>query len=369
MAIAYALLKEADRSHNEGLRQMGLATSRFFSDHVRQDVPGLLYGDYLISDQQWVGFLGLPDWPDSISSRQLGEILDHLAELTKWAKDKDPSDAESWETLLTKAGDFLVAAKRYRGMYPRTWYPDGRPAGWDDGGTPVVGSVTASGAYLIAPLVKMYRLTGRRRYLETAESLMKAYYEEYGRDLKYSYSGATLDAACEDKEAGQGMLHGAISLYETTHNPEYLEWARDAADWLLTWYYVYDADFPSGAPLHGTVDTVGWMTVSVQNEVIDMFGDFSAADLYELGKYLHDQRYQKISRTIFEASTQTIARPGHMFGLPEPGMQFEHVTQTDYGHVHGARWRGEGFVPEIIWPLGNTLYSGEKMMEAGAFAR
>lgn len=368
LAIDYALLKEADRTNNQTDRQLGLKMVNFFVMHVRQDTPGLLFGDYSIPEEKWVGFLGLPDWPESISSRQLGEILDHLAELTAWAQTKGLPDADRWQALLVSSANFLVRCKRYHGMYPHTWYPDGTAVGWENE-VPVAGSVTASGVYLVAPLAKIYRLTGDKRYLETAESALRAYYNEYGRDLKKSYAGATLDAACEDKEAGQGVLHAAMALYEVTKNPEYLEWARDAADWVLTWYYVYDVQFPSTSPLNGFFRSVGWMTVSVQNEVLDMFGNYTAPDMYSLGERLHDERYQYIARTIYEASTQTIARPGAMLGLPKAGMQYEHVTQTNYTHLRGGCWRGGAFVPAIIWPLANTLYNGEKLVEMDAFTR
>jgi hypothetical protein len=367
LAIAYAMLSEADRTGNETYRQMGLKTVRFYVEHVRREVPGLLYGDYMISEKKWVGFLGLPDWPESISSRQLGEILDHLAELTAYARRRRLADADRWQSLLVESGNFLVTTKRDRGMYPKSWYPDGRPVGWDRG-TPAPGTVTAGGAYLIAPLAKLYRLTGDKRYLDTAESALRAYYEEYGRDLKQSYAGATLDAACEDKEAGQAVLHGAMALYEVTKNPEYLERARDAADWVLTWYYMHDVQLPPGSSLHGFVNSVGWTPVSVYLEVVDMFGNNTGPDFYQLGKYLNDPRYQDVARTIYAASTQTIARPGAMLGLPQPGMQYEHFNQTNFTYIRGGRWRDGGQVPHISWVLANTLYIGTKLVELGALA-
>jgi hypothetical protein len=140
---------------------------------------------------------------------------------------------------------------------------------------------------------------------------------------------------------------------------------------------MYNIDFPSSAPAYGLVNSVGWTTVSVQNEVIDMFGNYTAPDMYMLGNYLHDPRYQDLAKTIFAASTQTIARPGAMFGLSNPGMQYEHVNQTNYTHIgerlielggtkRGGHWRGELHTPDVAWPLANTLYIGEKLVEIGA---
>lgn len=367
LATAYALLCEADRTGNETYRRMGMNTIRFYVEHVRRDIPGLLYGDYAIPEKKWVGFLGLPDWPESISARQLGETLDHLAELTMYARKRRLPEADRWQALLVEAGNFLVTTKRYRGMYPKSWYPDGRPVGWERE-TPAPGTVTAGGAYLISPLVKLYRLTGDPRYLDTAESALRAYYEEYGQDLKHSYAGATLDAACEDREAGQAVLHGAMAVYGVTEKPEYLGWARDAADWVLTWYYMHDVQLPSSSPFHGYVNTVGWTAVSVYLDVIDMFGNSTAPDFYLLGKYLNDPRYQDIARTIYAASTQSIARPGAMFGMSFPGMQYEHINDTNFTYIRGGHWRSEGGTPRISWVIANTLYTGTKLVQLGALS-
>jgi hypothetical protein len=346
---------------------MGLNTVRFFVEKVRRDVPGLFFMDYNYPGKQWLTFLGLPDWPPSISSRQLGDTLDDLAELVKWGNERGIADASGWKALLIEAGNFLVTAKRYKGMYPRTWYPDGRAVGWD-GSSPGLGTVSSGGAHLIAPLAKLYELTADRRYLEAAESAMRSYYDEYGLDLKHSYEGATLDAASEDKEGGQGILHGAIALYEATQKAEYLEDARDAADWHTTWYYMHDVQVPQGSPFHGLLNSVGYTAVSVQLNVVDFCGAFMAPDYHKLGKYLNDKRYQEIGRTLFEASIQTIARPGRMMGLPRPGMQYEHFTQTNFTYNAGGAWHGSGYTPSISWMLAATLYYGTKMAELGVFA-
>jgi hypothetical protein len=367
LEIAYAFLKEADRTGNEQYRRMGMNTVRTFVERVRRDVPGLFFMDYDYVRKQWLTFLGLPDWPASISSRQLGDTLDDLAELVQWGKARGLPEASRWQALLVEAGDFLVTTKRYKGMYPRTWYPDGRAVGWD-GDTPGVGTVSTAGAHLVAPLAKLYKLTNDRRYLETAESVMRAYYHEYGLDLKHSYAGATLDAASEDKEAAQGMLHGAVALYEVTQKPEYLDYARDAADWHTTWYYMYDVQMPESSPLHGILNSVGYTSVSVYLHVLDSAcGAFVAVDFYKLGKYINDKRYQEIGRSLFESSLQTIARPDRMVGLPRPGMQYEHFNQTNFTYLAGGAWRGGGHTPSISWILAVTLYYGTKMAELGVF--
>ena len=367
LGVAYGLLDAAERTSNENYRRMAVSTIQFFVDHVRRDTPGLLFGDYYFIEKQWrPGKFGNVAWPDSVSARQLGESLEQLADCTLWAKSHSLTEAGGWQKLLIEAGDFLVSTQRYHGMFPRSWYPDGRPVSWQEGKIPPATEVTAAGTMLVSPLVKVYRLTGDRRYLDTAESVLRAYYDEFGRDLHISYNGATLDAASEDKEAGWGFLHGALALYEATRKSEYLEWARDAADWLLTWYVMYDMQLPASSPLHGFVNTTGWTAISVQNEELDCWGQYLAPDFYRLGKYLGAQSYQDVARTAFYAPTQAIARPGAMFGLKLIGMELEHFNHTNCTYIRDGAWRGSLWSEGILWSLTSTLYNGAKMMELGA---
>lgn len=368
LATAYALLDAGQRMNNEQQKRMGLDAVNFFVDHTRRDTPGLLYGDYDYVQKKWMtSFFYGWNWPDSISARQLGEIADRLSELVLWArKHHMTEEAGRWQKLLVETGNFLVTTKRYEGVYPRSWYPDGRAVGWE-GRFPEAGTVSAAGDFLVAPLAKLDLLTGDQRYLETAESALRAYYARYGQDLRRPYWGATLDAGSEDKEAAQGFLHGAIALYEVTKKAEYLRWAQDAADWLLTWYYMYDVEFPATAPLHGVLDTVGWTAISVQNEEIDDYGAFLAPDFFRLGIYLDDKRYEDIGRTMFEATTQTIARPGFMFGWKTAGSQAEHYNQTNCTYVRDGGWRGTFWTQDISWVYAATLFNGTKMAELGTF--
>ncbi|MGD1156552.1 MAG: hypothetical protein ABSA41_12055 [Terriglobia bacterium] len=367
LGVAYGLLAAAERTGNQNYRRMAVNTIQFFVDHVRRDTPGLLFGDYYYLEKRWEpGQFGNVVWPNSVSARQLGESLEQLADCTLWAKAHHMAEADRWQKLLMEAGDFLVTTQRYKGMFPRSWYPDGRAVGWEEGKNPTAAEITAAGAMLVSPLVKVYQLTGDKRYLETAESVLRGYYDAFGHDLHISYSGATLDAAAEDKEAGWGFLHGALAVYEATKKPEYLEWAHDAADWLLTWYVMYDMQLPPSSPLHGFVNTTGWTAISVQNEELDCWGQYLAPDFYRLGKYLGDQRYQDVGRTLFYAPTQAIARPGAMFGLKMIGMELEHFNHTNCTYIRGGAWRGSFWSAGILWSLTATVYNGPKMAELGA---
>ena len=367
LATAYGMLDYAERTGDVLSRERALRIVDFYVKNCRAQIPGLLSGDYDVKTRRWLGsFYQGWDWPDSISSRQLGEILDRLGDLVFWAKEHSFANQSEWRRVLVEGGNFASTTRRYKGLFPRSWSPDGSAIGWG-GEAPASGTITTSGAYLISPLAKLYRLSGDQRYLNTAESAMRAYYERYGQDLSRPYWGATLDAGSEDKEAGAGVLHGALALYEATRNQKYLDWARDAADWLMTWIYMYDVDLPSSAPMHGILHTVGWTVISVQNQEIDNWGAFLAPDFYQLGTELNDKRYSAIARNLFQAQTQTIVRPGAMQGKTHVGSQPEHCNQTNTTHVRNGGWRGTCWTYDISWVYAATLYNAAKMLELGAF--
>jgi hypothetical protein len=129
---------------------------------------------------------------------------------------------------------------------------------------------------------------------------------------------------------------------------------------------MYDMQLPASSPLHGFVNTTGWTAISVQNEELDCWGQNLAPDFYQLGKYLGDQRYQDVGRTLFYAPTQAIARPGAMFGTNLIGIELEHFNHTNCTYVQGAAWRGYMNPPGILWTLSATLSNGAKMADLGA---
>jgi hypothetical protein len=144
----------------------------------------------------------------------------------------------------------------------------------------------------------------------------------------------------------------AFELFRRTGDPLYATWCEVAADWLLTWVYVWSPEQDQGTPLQTAGFTaIGWPAVSVQNHHLDVF--FPTYEMLSFGVRGDRPRYVDAARTVLQALTQTIAVSPGEWDFPLPGEQGEAVFQTYWqrrGHtnVWNPSW-------VIAVPLANAL--------------
>jgi hypothetical protein len=364
LGIAYGMLAYGERMQDAVARQQAIATVQFFVRHAEARTPGLYYGDYDARGNRWLpgGFDGAPA---GISSRQFGENLEHLASLVELGRRLRLPEADEWFTALRKAGDFLLRAPEYQGLFPRAWTPEGAALGWPKESAPPPGTISGAGVQCVCALARLATLTGDAKYCEKAATVMDSYWRVFGETLTTPPWGATLDAGAEDKEAGSGMMRAALETYLATQEPRFLIMAQDAADWTLTWMFFHEVPLkPESGLLHEYLHTVGWTFISTQNQEIDVWGYFMAPDYYRLGLASKDERYTQIGRILFQAASQTISRPGAMFG-DVPGIQGEHYNHSNCTYVGGqpGTWRGSQHSVGISWTTAGALYGGARLTE------
>ena len=144
--------------------------------------------------------------------------------------------------------------------------------------------LSTAGSQCTCALARLAVLSGERKYRDAAVEAMEAYWREFGETLSRPFWVATLDAGAEDKEAGWVMMCAVLDVYAATQEPRFLQMAKDAADWTLTWMYFHSVPLkPESGLLHEHVNTIGWTFISTQNQEIDVFGYFMAPDYYRLG--------------------------------------------------------------------------------------
>ncbi|TWD75171.1 hypothetical protein FB561_6609 [Kribbella amoyensis] len=277
---------------------------------------GLRHNSYQLGGKRWTSFKwgGRP----MVSSRAYGETVADLAEIVALFRAHDEPVPDAWITALTEALDFFRSALLPDGTFPIGWRLDGSPA---------ASIVSAAGIPCVLAALKAVAVLDDPGLLSQATTWLSRYHDQHARTFDRPFSRSTLDAACEDKEAGMYYFLAAYELFRLTGDERYADWTEVAADWLLTFVYVWSPVQDVGSPLREAgFSAVGWPTVSVQNHHLDVF--FPTAELLAFGRAADRPEYVDAARTTLGAMGQGIAeRPGE-YGFQVVGEQGEAVFQT-----------------------------------------
>ncbi|WP_165547236.1 hypothetical protein [Kribbella sindirgiensis] len=304
--------------------------------------PGLRHNAYQVSTRRWTSFRA-GNRP-MVSSRAYGETISDLADVITLFRDHDEPVPPSWLNALEEAMIFLRGTAQLA---------DGTfPVGWRLDGTPAATTVSAAGIPCVLAALKASSVLASAELLSDATIWLSRYHDQHARTFDRPFSRSTLDAACEDKEAGMYYFMAAYELFRRTGDPLYATWCEVAADWLLTWVYVWSPEQDEDSPLHvAGFNAIGWPTVSVQNHHLDTF--FPTYELLSFGLTTNRPAYVKAARTTLQALTQGVATAPNDWNFPLPGEQGEAVFQTHWqrrGHTN--TWNPSWV---IAVPLANAL--------------
>ncbi|WP_327636641.1 hypothetical protein OHB24_42435 [Kribbella sp. NBC_00482] len=304
--------------------------------------PGLRHNAYQVSTRRWTSFRA-GNRP-MVSSRAYGETISDLADVITLFRDHEEPVPPSWLDALEEAIAFLRGAAQLA---------DGTfPVGWRLDGTPAATTVSAAGIPCVLAALKASSVLASTELLAEATTWLSRYHDQHARTFDRPFSRSTLDAACEDKEAGMYYFMAAHELFRRTGDPLYATWCEVAADWLLTWVYVWSPEQDEDSPLHTAgFNAIGWPTVSVQNHHLDTF--FPTYELLSFGLTTNNPSYVSAARTTLQALTQGVATAPNDWNFPLPGEQGEAVFQTHWqrrGHTN--TWNPSWV---IAVPLANAL--------------
>jgi hypothetical protein len=299
----------------------------FYLRESRTDVPGIRHSSYRLVDGQWDDF----NWNKQavVSSRALGEAIADLAEIILLFRDMGREVPTCWVEALRESTDFFLAGALPSGIYPAAWLLDGSSA--ED-------RITAAGLPCLIAVIKSYRVTGEKRYLDAAETMMQRYYELHVKTFERPFARSTLDANCEDKEAGMYFFLAAYELFVLTKNERFCEWAEISGDWLLTYVYLWNPVFDQGSQFRNAGFTAtGWPGVSVQNHHLDVF--FPTFEFWHFGQLTGKTQYERLGRMVFDALGQGICTKPGEWNFTVVGEQGEGFFQTHWHHRgHSNKW-------------------------------
>lgn len=337
--------------------ERGMKIADFFVKNGQGEIDGLYRGYYVIEEDSWRG-----EWQNpktGIPSRIQGESFSDLIDLMLLLREHQVPVPLEWENAVKKVCNFLMDGKYQtkNGLYPLEWEQDGKVLNHDS---------NAAGMSCVVTLVKAYEYFHKIEYLEYAKEKYEIYAKIHMENFDIPFARATMDAKCEDKEAGIYFFVAAAKLYEATRMERFKTWGEIAADWILTFVFFWETGFQPGTICDlKSFKTTGWPGVSVQNHHLDVF--FPTYELYDFGKLCNDTKFMNMAKHISNAMTHGISTKEGEWGYSVIGEQGEHYYNTNYFQLlypnilnHLKSYRGGMQVWNPSWITAQVMSSALK---------
>ena len=339
LEIARSLYRVGRETGSEALWRGALDVAQFF---LQGRLPnGMLAGAYDLFRCRWKGsFFHRTGY----STRMMGEMASQYLALHGDAApfgDADPA----WLEAAWGVGRFFLSHQRRDGGFGKWWSAAGDLL--EAGGT--------SSAYPVSLLVRLAESQG--------DSLLTAAVRA-GRLLlrrhvdPIRYHGDALDSDCIDREGGVSVCEALLDLYEATDEAAFLEGARRAAGYLLSWSFCWDIPLPGASPLAKRgFSTAGGTAVSVAHHHLDPYGLAIAPLLLRLARLTGDDRWSGYATAMARYAAQLVASPQDDLGRGAHwyGLQPEQVNHTDWDYLHPGIWGQGTFKNTIAWVPALTL--------------
>ncbi|HKG56235.1 MAG TPA: hypothetical protein VKA85_03230, partial [Candidatus Limnocylindrales bacterium] len=236
--------------------------------------------------------------------------------------------------------------------------PDGALGSSYNGRTGAVESWDgAAGMAWIPALVEAAALLGRPELLEVARRAGD-YYARFVDDEFINGAPEDVDLA-PTSEDGYVAVMAYVALAEADPPPartsRWLDVARRAAEWMLTWRYTYNVSFPR-TTLLGAYDfrSRGADQASVANQHLHAYGLVCLPEMVRLARHTSDRHFAERARENLACFRQFIAREDGDFNARR-GMAPERYLQT-------ACFGPKGSIGPLshAWCLGLLLYAADE---------
>lgn len=339
--VADQLLREGDRdpgTRGQKMRQSGLTIIGSFIRLVPMTPPAA------------AGFNLQTGKPDSEPAgifflRAPSEGMQTLVKAYLREK-REGRDHPEWLHWTRQLADWLLTQQRQDGSFPRSW----------KNGTGEVNEESGTSSYDPVPmLVSLSKVTGDKRYLDSAIRAGEYVWDNYGSRGVF-VGGTTDNPNVVDKEAGMLSLEAFLALYEATGEPMWLERAEAAGNYTESWIWIWNVPMPIGADdaqlqWKRGVPTIGVQGISARGPGgVDEYLDWAVPQFAELYEDTHDEQYLNVARVLLFDTKSMLALPGRTYDLAGPGWQ-----QENWGMGPGRRGFGShrSWLP---WVSANHLH-------------
>ncbi|MBW9095260.1 hypothetical protein JNB62_16375 [Microbacterium jejuense] len=333
---AYAMLRHAERTDAAALRAAAVSVIDFCTAELAPS--GTLWGVWY-RDRGWT-----QSWTTrsrGLHSRTLGEATQFLVRALALA------DRAQWRAAARSNLDAVVARQREDGNLGSIHHAEtGEVLSWD--GT--------AGLAWVGALVEA--ADWDERYLAAAERA-GSHYARFVLDEYLHGAPEDVDLAVTSED-GYVAVMAYMALHRATGAAHWLDLARRAADFALTFRYTYDVEFAPSSML-GVFDfgTRGADQASASNQHLHAYGLVCTRELLELAAATGDDHYRERAHETLACFRQFVARFDGDFNAYR-GMVTERYYQTECFQPKGML-----LTLSHAWSAGVLLLGCEDALAAG----
>ena len=320
---AYALLAHGRRVRDERAAEAG---SRVLDAIAGNLAPcGTFWGQWTAADGWGKGWT---PGEDRLHARTLGEAATFMLRALRHVDPASPRSS-TWRDAVAANLAFVAARQRDDGALPAQWH----------GTTGAVESWEGSAALAwVPPLAEGARALGQPALLDTARRAGTFHASQVEAGFLF---GAPEDVdLAPTSEDGYVALMAYVALADAETDPAardgWVDLARAAADWMLTFRYTYNVDFEP-TTLLGRYDfrSRGADNASPANQHLHAYGLICTPELVRLAELTGDPWYRDRARETLACFRQFIARGDGDFNARR-GMAPERYYQTNCFGPKGA---------------------------------
>jgi hypothetical protein len=184
-----------------------------------------------------------------------------------------------------------------------------------------------AGVYWAAAMAIAARITGNRRYTDSARRAME-FYRESVRSL--CCCGTPMDTwKSPDQEGNLGFMRAAAELFRTTRNEDWLTLLEEGAYYEYIWRYGFRSR-PEFRPLKGSHwSSVGGSVTSVSNPHIHPMGVFVSRELDLLATHSGSAYHRQRRQDGLDWALNSISLYPTVTGYGQPGVMTERFCPSD----------------------------------------
>ena len=296
VACAYYLYRYGLDHGNEVYRKKGEQVLDFWADHSAN-------GDGM--PRVWYDIEPWNSWRNSNDLRNMQGGLEAMLLAWSCAEAARPGCHANWLRFCKGAADFLIAKQNSDGSFPKAFDNNG--------------NVSDNGTFLTSNLLRfltaMYGVTCKPAYRTAIVKAADWCVKNISQPCKYI--GSVIDNPyVKDRESGQKMLEAMLAAYDLTGDDKYLQAARQAAYYTVSYMYAWNIPWESGTtlamPWPKKKTTVGITIIATGHSGADCGFSYNSFEFLRLYELTADPYFLRIARLLEKNTKQTMDYDGSL---------------------------------------------------------